>query len=1132
MKKSIRRMFQPAGEKDSGPYDGVVLNSDSCTSMEDDPRLIFKLIQEGNMCRIRSFILKNPSCLMARNEYEGTALHCASKYGHLELMLMIINQTSEEALNTLDDKGSTPLHWAVFKNQVDSVKVLLSRGANPNILNFYRMSPLHMAIDMHYNNIVEALLDNTTTNVNLEGDLGNTPIMQACYKENPEALLMLLNHGAKLCKRNKIGCFPIHMSVFTGSLKCMELVLKKGEEFGFSIEDHINFTDNEKSSPLHVAVQNGRLEVVKACIGYGAKIDRKQIDNATPLHFAATQGATEIVKFMVSSYTGENNILDLPDGNKETPLHKSCLFDHVELAQYLISMGANVDSVDNELRTPLLMATSCSSWKIVNLLLENGADVKLTDNYGRNFLHLTVLQPGGLKNIREEFLQRADIKSLVSDEDTDGCTPLHYACRHGVPNSVNNLLGLNVSLYSKTKDKRSALHFAAFYGRYNTCERLLRFVPDATLLNEADEKGMTPLHLAAENGHDRIIFLLLKKGSLLLSDYRGWTALHYAASGGYTRTIRVLLDTSIALIDKPDKEKNTALHLAALEGHSKAVGLLLESGAALTLNAIGASFIHEAIRAARKDVVSTAIHSERWEEVLVTFSDSSAYKCPILEMVNYLPESLKTLLDRCMIQSQGDKKNWDYYVEYNFRYLQCPLTFKKSRKGYVNLAANKNPAANKVYYEPLTTLNAMVQHNRVELLSHPVCKEYLLMKWRAYGFKAHLVNLAIYSLGLIPLTLLIVNAGTPKTNGTNSTAEGKPLQLQDSYFTRTCLGIVMLMSIFGILKEIVQIFQQKLKYLMDSSNIIDWAIHVTAILFASSVCTNPLYVEGWKWQCAAMAVFTSWVNFLIYLQRFETCGIYIVMFWEILRTLVRIILIFFFLILGFGLSFYVVLSPQTAFKTPILSLMQTFTMMLGDINYHDSFLEPLLEDRIEYPIITFIHLIVFTLLIPILLMNLLIGLAVGDIAEVQRNAALKRIAMQVNLHTNLEKKLPFWLLKRVDQVSTIVYPNRPRIWGMVIKSSMFSYFLSCEDFRVEAPSNDATMEVELWKQKNRLKDLSTAMQKQHELIKLIIQKMEIVSEADDEDQRDSSPHNKPNKQKMERKESKWDCVVKAVKCKA
>lgn len=67
---------------------------------------------------------------------------------------------------------------------------------------------------------------------------------------------------------------------------------------------------------------------------------------------------------------------------------------------------------------------------------------------------------------------------------------------------------------------------------------------------------------------------------------------------------------------------------------------------------------------------------------------------------------------------------------------------------------------------------------------------------------------------------------------------------------------------------------------------------------------------------------------------------------------------------------------------------------------------------------------------------------------------------------------------------------------------------------------------------HRLKDLSNIMQKQHELIKLIIQKMEIVSEAEDDDSQDLFQHNKPKKQKLpERKESKWDCVMKAVKCK-
>lgn len=60
---------------------------------------------------------------------------------------------------------------------------------------------------------------------------------------------------------------------------------------------------------------------------------------------------------------------------------------------------------------------------------------------------------------------------------------------------------------------------------------------------------------------------------------------------------------------------------------------------------------------------------------------------------------------------------------------------------------------------------------------------------------------------------------------------------------------------------------------------------------------------------------------------------------------------------------------------------------------------------------------------PILLMNLLIGLAVGDIESVKRNAQLKRLAMQVVLHTELERKLPHMFVSRVDKMELIEYPN-------------------------------------------------------------------------------------------------------------
>uniref|UniRef100_A0A665VPT3 Ion transport domain-containing protein n=1 Tax=Echeneis naucrates TaxID=173247 RepID=A0A665VPT3_ECHNA len=1020
---------------------------------DEDPALAsLSVFERGDLALLENLVRKSPGVLSEKDECGASPLHHAAAGGHVTLIQFITSVTNSKELDSCDDQGNVPLHWAVEKNKAESCRALMDLGANSNILNAALLSPLHLAVTCQHNSLVELLVSYSSTDCNLEGDLGNSPLILASSINNCEALSILIKHGGRLCKQNKLGHFPIHAAAFAGAKKAMEVILKAGEECGHSYTAHINYIDKSRSSPLHLAVRGGNIEAICLCLSTGAKVDQQQNDKSTPLHLACTQGATDVVKLMLSTYEQVEDVINLADGACQTPLHRAAIFDHAELAEYLISLGADLNSTDCKGNTPLLLATSCGAWKTVSLLLSKGANVNVQDRFGCNFLHLAILQPQGLKNLPEEVLQLSCVKALLNCEDNEGCTPLHYACRLGIHNSVKNMLGLSgqVGLTFKSKDKKSAMHFAAQYGRINTCQRLLETITDSRLLNEGDERGLTPLHLASRGGHTKVVQLLLRKGALFHSDYKGWSSLHHAASQGYTQTMDILLSANLKLLDKTEEDGNTALHIAAKEGHVAAVRLLLARGAVFVLNKNDTSFLHEALQSGKKDVVNAVIDSDRYVTVLNLLNQGSS--------TFSRPRRDGHLLDCCVRESDDDHNCPDYHIEYNFRWLQGSLSAKKSTDSTV-------------MYKPLPALNAMVQYNRIELLNHPVCKKYLAMKWVAYGSMAHVLNMFFYLLGLLPLTHLIVTL-RPTINTTET---------------------VIMMKLNS-----TQFCMVRWNYFKDYSNQLDWFSAITSLLFIIPVMLN---VEGsLHWQAGALAVLNSWIGFLLYLQRFEGVGIYVVMFGEILRTLVRIVALFIYLMLAFGLAFHALMLNQKEFNSVPLSVMQTFVMMAGELNYQNNFLDAYLSNKLPFGLLTYFILVHFVLLMPILLVNLMIGLAVGDIAEVQRNAALKRIAMQIDLHTALEDKLPYWFMKRVDKPSVTIYPNR-KCSKNFIKQLMAGEEETNEVWtRLQAKSQTCTVvEKELAKQKSRMKEMSNLLEKQHSLLKLIIQKMEITSEADEYD---------------------------------
>lgn len=68
-------------------------------------------------------------------------------------LYMLLYTLSE--LNSCDERGNVPLHWAVERDKPESCRALLDVGADPNILNKALQAPLHLAINLKHNTLVE-----------------------------------------------------------------------------------------------------------------------------------------------------------------------------------------------------------------------------------------------------------------------------------------------------------------------------------------------------------------------------------------------------------------------------------------------------------------------------------------------------------------------------------------------------------------------------------------------------------------------------------------------------------------------------------------------------------------------------------------------------------------------------------------------------------------------------------------------------------------------------------------------------------------------------------------------------------------------------------------------------------------
>ncbi len=143
-------------------------------------------------------------------------------------------------------------------------------------------------------------------------------------------------------------------------------------------------------TPLHLAAKEGQIVAVEILIAAGADLSHQaSVRNRgwAPIHYAARGGYTKIVNLFINA--GVDKEVKTMFGL--TPLHIACEFGHLEVVQFLFSIGAEINSQtkeENHHMTPLHHAVVGNFKNVVLELLKHGANKEIETTLGFTAIEL------------------------------------------------------------------------------------------------------------------------------------------------------------------------------------------------------------------------------------------------------------------------------------------------------------------------------------------------------------------------------------------------------------------------------------------------------------------------------------------------------------------------------------------------------------------------------------------------------------------------------------------------------------------------------------------------------------------------------------------------------------------------
>ena len=329
--------------------------------------------------------------------------------------------------------------------------------------------------------------------------------------------------------------------------------------------------------------------------------------DAGEIHTSIIDGDLDKLRNLLEEYP---ELVNIKNENGWTPLYIAVMQKKKELAEFLISKGADVD---------IFSASSLALKDNLKTIIEkNPAIVNSKDSFGQIALHCAAN-----KDVAEVLISK-DTNIHVMDKN--GWTPLHLAAFEGRRDVVEFLIsnGADVDIFVV-----SAL------GMIDKAKQLLE--KKSGLANAISKDGSTPLHVVATK--DMVELLISKGANANISNKHSLMPLHIAIIRQFGDVV-VALITNGADVHARSMQDWTPLHWAAMNGYTEIVKLLIENGATVNVQAnrndIGQSPLHKAAQNGHKDMVELLIKHGAKVDITNSMGETPLFEAATVEVTELL----------------------------------------------------------------------------------------------------------------------------------------------------------------------------------------------------------------------------------------------------------------------------------------------------------------------------------------------------------------------------------------------------------------------------------------------------------------------------------------------------------------